>query len=95
MFLGMQDSDFAQISPQFCPDFAQIQPNLPKSNQFSKKNLLGDAATSSAPTALNHNITLGRVKASRLNQETASKIFLDITDDELNILFETFEYDFI
>jgi len=25
---------FAQMSLQFCPNFAQIHPNLPKSNQF-------------------------------------------------------------
>jgi len=39
MLLGMQGFNFAQISPQFCPNFALIIP---------KKFLLGDAAASSA-----------------------------------------------
>jgi len=49
MFLGMQDFDFAQIQsnlltfdqilPQFFRNFAQSNPNLPKSDQFCPKKL--------------------------------------------------------
>jgi len=55
MFLGMQDFDFAQIqsnlpkSHHFCLNFASI---LPKSNQYTQKSLLGNAAASLAPMAL-------------------------------------------
>jgi len=34
MFLEMQDFDFVQIQL----NFSQIQPNLPKTNQFGQKN---------------------------------------------------------
>jgi len=55
MFLGMQDFDFAQISPQFFPNHALILPKFrPNPTKFvqispilSKKILLEDAASSS------------------------------------------------
>jgi len=40
---------FAQILPQFCPNFALFCPNL---TNFAKKVLLGDTTASPAPTEL-------------------------------------------
>jgi len=47
MFLGIEDFDFAQISPRFCPNLIEFLIN------FNNKILaIGDAAASSAPPAL-------------------------------------------